>query len=128
MISAIFSAEHSVVCGCEGGSSVLEHVFDVVAPPPHAGLVTPVAQDDVLVCVIEPVCPEEQLMVWVCAGSGVQLDDVDVDGFVALKLVVPTLGVAGDVARGVLVVDVVVAVLAEHTRAIAALVAGPTEP
>ena len=38
----------------------------------HDGVDAPVAHDDVRDCVIAPVCPVGQLMVCVCAASGVQ--------------------------------------------------------
>ncbi len=54
------------------------HVFDVSCHPPHVGLVAPVAHEDVLVCVIEPVCPDGHERVWVCGESGVQVGDAGV--------------------------------------------------
>ena len=55
-------------------------VLDVVVHGPQVGAVAPVAQLEVLVCVMEPVCPvgQERVCVWGEVGSGVQVGGVTV--------------------------------------------------
>lgn len=50
------------------------HVFDVVLHALHVGDVAPAAQDELRVCVMEPVCPAGHARVWVSCGRGVHVD------------------------------------------------------